>query len=95
MNYLITDEVPEHWNDIIDAFATMSEWEVEFNKGTPIDCVEFRVSRGLLAITYEDGDTITDAHARFAREMSAKICYSCGAPATREVFQYRKCEECD
>lgn len=95
MNYLISEEVPSGWESIIDSFVTMAEWEVEFNKGTPIDCVEFRVHKGLLSITYQDGDKTTDAYARFAREHSTKICYSCGAPSSRVVFQYPKCDECD
>lgn len=95
MNYYIADEVPEHWEHLFDAFITMSEWEIEFNKGEKIDCVEAQVHKGLLAIYYSGGNAINDAYARILREVSSKICYSCGAPATRIVFQYPKCENCD
>ena len=95
MNYLITDEVPEYWESLLDSFITMVQWEEEFNNGPPVDCVEARVHRGLLHLIYEGGDHITDALARFAREHSSKVCFSCGAPASRFVFQYPKCENCD
>jgi hypothetical protein len=95
MNYYIEHEVPEHWNGIIESFVAMAQWEAEFNKGVPIDCVEFRVKRGILKITYEGGNHITDAYARFASNMSGTVCYSCGVPSTRTVFNYRKCEDCD
>lgn len=95
MNYLIEDEVPEYWESIFDSFITMVQWEEEFNNGPSVDCVEARVHKGLLHIIYEGGDRTTDALARFAREHSSKVCFACGAPASRVVFQYPKCDECD
>lgn len=95
MNYLISDEIPSGWESIIDSFVTMAEWEVEFNKGRPIKDLTARVHKGLLQINYGGGSEITDAHARFAREHSSKVCYSCGSLSTRVVFQYPKCDECD
>jgi hypothetical protein len=95
MNYYISDEVPEHWNGIIDSFITMAAWENEFNGSEAVDEVEFRVHKGLLQVAYFGGNYAVDAHSRFAREMSAKICFTCGVPATRVVFQYPKCENCD
>lgn len=95
MNCLISEEVPRGWESIIDSFLTMAEWEVEFNKGEPIENVSFNVHKGLLAINYQGGNRITDAYARFAREHSTKVCYDCGSPSTRVVFQYPKCDECD
>jgi hypothetical protein len=95
MNCSISDEVPTGWDDIIDCFLTMAEWESEFNQGSPVENVTFQVHKGLLKIDYSGGNHITDAYARFAREMSAKICYTCGVPATRVVFQYPKCDECE
>lgn len=95
MNYLITDEVPEYWEPLLDSFITMVQWEEEFNQGPKVDCLDASVHKGLLRLIYEGGDATTDALARFAREHSGKICFSCGAPATRVVFQYPKCDECD
>lgn len=94
MNYYVSDEVPSSWDHIISAFVTMVEYDVEFNKGVPIDNTEFRVKRGLLAITYNGGDRITDAFAMFAREMSAGICTDCALPSTRAIFGSPKCDNC-
>lgn len=94
MNYYVSDEVPTSWDHIISAFVTMVEYDVEFNKGVPIDNTEFRVKRGLLGITYNGGDRITDAFAMFAREMSAGICTECALPSTRVIFGSPKCDNC-
>jgi hypothetical protein len=94
MNYYVSDEVPTSWDHIISAFVTMVEYDVEFNKGVPIDNTEFRVKRGLLGITYNGGDKITDAFAMFAREMSAGICTECALPSTRVIFGSPKCDNC-
>lgn len=94
MNYYVSDEVPTSWDHIISAFVTMVEYDVEFNKGVPIDNTEFRVKRGLLGITYNGGDRITDAFAMFAREMSAGICTECALPSTRIIFGSPKCDNC-
>lgn len=94
MNYYVSEEVPAAWDHIISAFITMSEYDVEFNNGTPIDNVDCRVRHGLLAITYSGGDRITDAFARFAKEMSAGICTDCAAPSTRTIFESPKCDDC-
>ena len=94
MNYYVSDEVPAAWDHIISAFITMAEYDVEFNKGIPIDDVEFRVKRGLLAITYSGGSKVTDAFAMFAKEMSGSICSECSLPSTRLVFGSPKCDNC-
>jgi hypothetical protein len=95
MNYYISEEVPEVWDNIVSAFITMVEYDVEFNKGVPIEKLEFRVKRGLLAVTYNGGSKITDAFAMFAKEMSSGICGECGLPATRAVYQNPRCDQCD
>ena len=95
MNFSVSEEVPAAWDHIISAFATMAEYDVEFNGGIPIDNVQCSVRHGLLAITYSGGSRITDAFAMFAKEMSAAICSDCAAPSTRRVFESPKCDDCD
>lgn len=95
MQYSISEDVPESWFNIIDTFCTVVEYDVEFNKGVPIDNVRFDLHRGLLRVIYEGGNKLTDAFALFAREMSGGICNNCGLPSTRIVFGSPKCESCD
>lgn len=95
MIYSTSDDVPEVWDSIIQSFVTVVEHDIEFNKGVPINNLQFAVKRGLLFITYEGGSKITDAFAAFAREISSTICYSCGSVADRIVFGSPKCEDCD
>ena len=94
MNYYVSEEVPQAWDHVISAFVTMVQYDIEFNDGEPIDDLEIRVKRGLLAITYSGGSRVTDAFAMFAREMSANICSDCGVPATRKIFESPKCDDC-
>jgi len=95
MNYYVSEDVPSSWDHIISAFITMVEYDVEFNKGIPIDNLQFETKRGLLAITYSGGSKITDAFAMFAKEMSAGTCSECALPSTRLVFGSPKCDNCD
>jgi len=37
MIYSISEEVPLSWNHIISTFITMVEYDIEFNRGIPID----------------------------------------------------------
>jgi hypothetical protein len=94
MNYSVSEEVPLAWDHIISAFITMVQYDVEFNKGIPIENLEFRVKRGMLAITYSGGSRITDAFAMFAKKMSGAICSDCALPSTRSVFGSPKCDNC-
>lgn len=95
MQVYVSKEVPTSWEPIISAFVTMSEYDVEFNRGIPVQGeVQFDVHHGLLQITYAGGSKITDAFAMFAREMSAAICCDCGQPASRKVFESPKCDNC-
>lgn len=94
MIFSVSEDVPAAWDHIISAFATMAEYDVEFNGGIPIDNVQCSVRHGLLAITYSGGSRITDAFAMFAKEMSAAICSDCAAPSTRRVFESPKCDDC-
>lgn len=94
MNCFVSEEVPAAWDHIISTFTTMVEYDVEFNNGIPIDEVEFRVKRGLLAITYLGGSKITDAFSIFAKEMSAATCSECSLPSTRRLFDSPKCDDC-
>ena len=94
MQYYVSEEVPPSWDHIISAFITMAEYDVEFNQGVPIENVEFRVKRGLLAIIYSGGSRITDAFAAFAKEMSSAICSECALPSTRTIFGSPKCDNC-
>ena len=94
MNYLVHNEIPQAWDHIVSAFVTTVTHDVEFNRGVPIDEVEFSVRHGLLYITYLGGDRITDAFAAFAKQMSYQTCSGCGIPATRIVFESPKCDDC-
>jgi hypothetical protein len=94
MNYSVSEDFPQAWDHILSAFVTTVTHDVEFNKGVPIDDVEFSVRHGLLAITYSGGDRITDAFAAFAKQMSYQTCSGCGIPATRVIFESPKCDDC-
>ena len=94
MNYSISEEVPSAWDHIISAFITMAEYDVEFNRGAPIDNMQCSVRHGRLAITYSGGDRVTDAFAMFAKEMSANTCTECALPSTRFIFESPKCDDC-
>jgi hypothetical protein len=94
MTYFVSDEVPEAWNHIISTFLTLVTHDVEFNKGIPVDNLQFKVKRGALAVTYTGGNKITDAFAFFAKEMSSRICMDCGLPSTKSVFESPKCDNC-
>lgn len=72
----------------------MVEYDVEFNRGIPIDDVQFSLKRNCLAVTYSGGSKVTDAFAMFAREMSAATCNDCGLPSTRKIFESPKCDNC-
>lgn len=94
MNYSISDEVPQSWDHIVTTFVNAAQFHGEFNRGTPMESLNFGVKRGLLDVTYTGGDKTIDAFAFFAREMSGAICYDCNALATRSVFTYPKCDDC-
>jgi hypothetical protein len=94
MIYSISEEVPLSWNHIISTFITMVEYDIEFNRGIPIDDLKFDLKRGLLSVNYSGGSKITDAFAMFAREMSGSICSECGLPSTRAIFGSPKCDDC-
>ena len=94
MIFSVSEDVPAAWDHIISAFATVVEYDVQFNNGVPIDNVQCSVRHGLLAITYSGGDRLTDAFSMFAKEMSAAICSDCSLPATRRVFESPKCDDC-
>lgn len=94
MIYSVSEEVPQAWDHIIAAFIAVAEYDVEFNKGIPIEDLQFTVKRGHLAVTYKGGSKITDAFAMFAKEMSAGICSECSLPSTRLVFGSPKCDDC-
>lgn len=94
MTYYVSEEVPIAWNHIITSFITCVEYDVEHFNGTPIEEVEFRVRRGLLAITYSGGDRVTDGYAFLAKQISAATCSECSLPSTRTVFGSPKCDNC-
>ncbi len=94
MTYSISDDVPEHWNSIIDTFITAVEYSTAFNRMPEVENLEFSVNRGLLAVRYSGGDEVTDGFALFAREMSGTICGECGDPSTRKVFGSPRCSVC-
>ena len=61
----------------------------------PVSNLEFYDNRGQLGISYCGGDTIIDAYMALAKTMSKLTCAGCGSVATREIFGYAKCEECE
>lgn len=95
MIYSVSDDTPESWMGIIDSFMVAVDHDVEFNKGVPIDNISCFVKHGQLMINYSGGNKITDAFASFAREMSSHTCTECGKPATRLIFKFPICDECD
>ena len=94
MNYYISDEVPNGWNHIVSAFIASVEHSNNFGHTAKIEDLEFIRKRGYLQIGYKGGDTIIDGYALFARILSSETCTDCGVPATRQVFESPKCDNC-
>lgn len=90
----MTDDIPEAWNPIINAFISATEYAVEFNNVPQVDNMDFIVHRGLLKPLFDGGNSMIDAFAIFAREMSSHICAECGDPATRIQFSSPRCNNC-
>ena len=94
MIYSVEDDVPAAWDNIITSFITCTEYVIEHNRVPEVYNIKISVKRGLLDINFCGGDKLVDGFAIFAREMSSTICSSCGAPSTRIVFGFPKCDEC-
>jgi hypothetical protein len=94
VNYYVSEEVPSAWDHILSAFITVAKYDIEFNKGVPIEDLRFEVKHGLLLITYKGGSKITDAFAAFAKEISSATCSECALPSTRKIFESPKCDNC-
>lgn len=88
------DDVPESWLSIVEAFNYRVVHDIVNNGMPDVYNVVFSVRYGLLQVTYQGGNAITDAYAAFARSMSGKYCKECGALATRDTFGEPKCNDC-
>lgn len=93
-DFTITEEVPEGWIPIIEAFNYCVINDILKNGMPDVYNVVFSIKYGLLQVTYQGGNTATDNYAAFARSVSAKYCQECGSIATRDTFGVPKCNDC-
>lgn len=90
------NEAPEGWASIETAVQLRLLEDQRLGRAfQPVTDLQFYDNRGQLGITYGGGDQIVDAYMAMAKTMSKLTCAACGAVATREVFGYAKCEECE
>lgn len=90
----IEDEVPDEWDFIIKNFLDCTEYFTRVNKVPTLSNIRCYVRHGLLHIDYIGGDESIDAFAYSAQRMSEKICGSCGAEASRLIFEAPRCNDC-
>jgi len=87
-------DFPETWLPLVDTFLECSTIAAETRGMEEVTDIVATEKRGQLWISFKGGDDESDSFAQFARVLSAKICYDCGAPAERLVFGYAKCAGC-
>lgn len=98
MKYSIENDVPNTWDFIIDEFLNIIKFDQQFNEMNYIDDIHFENKKGSLNITYTGGNRITDAYTRLARNLSERICGTCGevrdSDASVILKNLLQCEKC-
>lgn len=81
------------WLPIANTFAKLVAWDVIHNEMPEVSITGVYENSSFLRIYYTGGNDITDAYARFAEQLSEKICEECGRPAVSKSGWPVRCEE--
>ena len=72
------DKIGEGWHPLLDIFAKLIQWDIEFNKMPPVEITGVDEKQGSLRIYYRGGNQTTDAYVNIIRELSELTCEDCG-----------------
>lgn len=72
------DKIGEGWHPVMDTFADLVMWDMEYNSMPEVIITGVDEKQKSLRIYYNGGNKQTDAYASFAKALSSKICETCG-----------------